>query len=154
MKLEVRDIRKSFGDKEILKGISFSVESGKALVVGVVLAGLLSELAEIKLFMSLAGSFAIIFVSIGVFVTVCILKDAYMSLYENVKGVVMMFAMVGLLNIGIGITNIVHGYQMVENGMLSTNCLNLIVGVMFIYVLVVFIARIIYNNRQLEEDEE
>ena len=31
MKLEVRDIRKSFGDKEILKGISFSVESGKAL---------------------------------------------------------------------------------------------------------------------------
>ena len=31
MKLEVRDIRKTFGDKEILKGISFSVESGKAL---------------------------------------------------------------------------------------------------------------------------
>lgn len=31
MKLEVKDIRKSFGDKEILKGIHFSVESGKAL---------------------------------------------------------------------------------------------------------------------------
>ena len=31
MKLEVKDITKSFGDKEILKGISFSVESGKAL---------------------------------------------------------------------------------------------------------------------------
>lgn len=31
MKLEVRDIHKSFGEKEILKGISFSVESGKAL---------------------------------------------------------------------------------------------------------------------------
>ncbi len=31
MKLEVKDIRKSFGEKEILKGISFSVESGKAL---------------------------------------------------------------------------------------------------------------------------
>ena len=31
MKLEVKDIRKSFGDKEILKGISFEVESGKAL---------------------------------------------------------------------------------------------------------------------------
>lgn len=31
MKFEVRDIRKSFGDKEILKGITFSVESGKAL---------------------------------------------------------------------------------------------------------------------------
>lgn len=31
MKLEVRDIRKSFGEKEVLKGISFSVESGRAL---------------------------------------------------------------------------------------------------------------------------
>lgn len=31
MRLEVRDIRKSFGETEILKGISFSVESGRAL---------------------------------------------------------------------------------------------------------------------------
>ncbi len=31
MKLELKDITKSFGDKEILKGISFAVESGKAL---------------------------------------------------------------------------------------------------------------------------
>lgn len=31
MKLEVRNIKKSFGDKEILKNISFSVDSGKAL---------------------------------------------------------------------------------------------------------------------------
>lgn len=31
MRLEVKDIHKSFGEKEILKGISFSVESGRAL---------------------------------------------------------------------------------------------------------------------------
>lgn len=31
MKLEVRDLRKSFGPKEVLKGISFTAESGKAL---------------------------------------------------------------------------------------------------------------------------
>lgn len=31
MKLEVKNITKTFGDKEILKGISFSAESGKAL---------------------------------------------------------------------------------------------------------------------------
>ena len=31
MKLEVKDLRKSFGDKEILHGLSFSIESGKAL---------------------------------------------------------------------------------------------------------------------------
>lgn len=31
MKLEVRNLRKSFGDREVLHGISFSIESGKAL---------------------------------------------------------------------------------------------------------------------------
>ena len=31
MKLEVKGIRKSFGDKEVLHGIDFHVESGKAL---------------------------------------------------------------------------------------------------------------------------
>lgn len=31
MKLEIKDITKSFGEKEILKGISFSAESGKAM---------------------------------------------------------------------------------------------------------------------------
>lgn len=31
MKLEVKEIRKSFGEKEVLRGVSFEVESGKAL---------------------------------------------------------------------------------------------------------------------------
>ena len=31
MKLEVKGIRKSFGDKEVLHGVSFQVEGGKAL---------------------------------------------------------------------------------------------------------------------------
>ena len=31
MKLEVKDLRKSFGDKEVLHGISFSIKSGRAL---------------------------------------------------------------------------------------------------------------------------
>lgn len=31
MKLEVKDLRKSFGDKEVLHGVSFSIESGRAL---------------------------------------------------------------------------------------------------------------------------
>ena len=31
MRLEVKDIHKKFGEKEVLHGISFQVESGKAL---------------------------------------------------------------------------------------------------------------------------
>ena len=31
MKLEVKDLKKSFGENEVLHGVSFSVESGRAL---------------------------------------------------------------------------------------------------------------------------
>lgn len=93
-------------------------------------------------------------ISLAVFATICILKDAYMSLYENVKGVVIMFSAVGILNIAIGIGNIVDGTSLIENGVLSVRCTNLIVGLLFIYILPVFIGRVIYNNKQLEEDEE
>ena len=31
MKLKVSNLKKSFGEKEVLHGISFSIESGKAL---------------------------------------------------------------------------------------------------------------------------
>lgn len=31
MKLEVKNIHKNFGEKEVLHGVTFSVESGKAL---------------------------------------------------------------------------------------------------------------------------
>ncbi len=33
MKLEVRDLQKNFGDKEVLKGISFSCESGESIAI-------------------------------------------------------------------------------------------------------------------------
>ena len=77
-----------------------------------------------------------------------------MSLYENVKGVVIMFSAVALINLVTAISNIVAGTSLIENGVLSVCCVNLIVGLLFLYILPVFIGRVIYNNKQLEEDEE
>ncbi len=124
------------------------------LMIGMVIIALMEEIAGIRLFMSMTGVWIMVCISLAVFATICIMKDAYMSLYENVKGVVIMFSAVGILNIAIGIGNIVDGTSLIENGVLSVRCTNLIVGLLFIYILPVFIGRVIYNNKQLEEDEE
>lgn len=124
------------------------------LMIGMVIITLLGEIAGIKIFMSMAGVWLMVCISLAVFATICIMKDAYMSLYENVRGVVIMFSAVAILNLAIGIGNLVHGMPLLENGVLSVRCTNLIVGVLFVYILPVFIGRVIYNNKQLEKDEE
>ena len=124
------------------------------LMIGMVIISLLGEVAGIKLFMSMAGVWLMVCISLAVFATICIMKDAYMSLYENVKGVVIMFSTIAILNIAIGISNLIDGMPILENGVISVRYTNLIVGILFAYILPVFIGRVIYNNKQLEEDEE
>ncbi len=153
-KVDLECKKGAYDERQLLaRGVAYKY-AFFTLMIGMVIIALMEEIAGIRLFMSMAGVWVMICISLAVFATICILKDAYMSLYENVKGVVIMFSAIGLLNIAIGIGNIVDGVPLIENGVLSTRCANLIVGLLFVYILPVFIGRVIYNNKQLEEDEE
>ena len=66
----------------------------------------------------------------------------------------MMFSLVGVLNTAIGIPAILENGSLLENGVVSLESLNLMVGILFLVILAVFCGRVIYNNKQLEEDEE
>ena len=143
----------AFDERQLLaRGVAYKY-AFFTLMIGMMIISLM-ELMGVTLFMSFAGVWIVVCISIAVFATVCIMKDAYMSLYENVKGVVIMFAAIGISNLGIGINNLIGGMPLVEKGVLSSGCVNLIVGALFVYILPVFIGRVIYNNKQLEEDEE
>ena len=93
-------------------------------------------------------------IALGVFAITCILKDAYMNLYENAKGVIMMFSVIGLLNVALGLRVFLHKGSLLENGVVSLDSTNLVAGILLLVIVVVFIGRVIYNNKQLEEDEE
>ena len=153
-KIDLNIKKGAYDERQLLaRGVAYKY-AFFTLMIGMVIIALMEEIAGIKLFMSMAGVWVVVCISLAVFATICIVKDAYMSLYENAKGVVIMFSAIGLLNIAIGIGNIVDGMPLIENGVLSVRCANLIVGLLFVYILPVFIGRVIYNNKQLEEDEE
>ncbi len=153
-KVDLECKKGAYDERQLLaRGVAYKY-AFFTLMIGMVIIALMEEIAGIRLFMSMTGVWVMVCISLAVFATICILKDAYMSLYENVKGVVIMFSAIGILNIAIGIGNIVDGTPLIENGVLSVRCTNLIVGLLFIYILPVFIGRVIYNNKQLEEDEE
>lgn len=153
-KIDLDYKKDAYDERQLLaRGVAYKY-AFFTMMIGMVIIALLEEIAGVGIFMSMAGVWLIVCISLAVFATICIMKDAYMSLYENVKGVVIMFLAVAILNIAIGIGNIVDGVPLLENGVLSVRWTNLIVGALFLYILPVFIGRVIYNNKQLEEDEE
>lgn len=153
-KIDLERKKDAYDERQMLaRGVAYKY-AFFTLMIGMMNISLLGEVAGIKLFMSMAGVWLMVCISLAVFATICIVKDAYMSLYENVKGVVIMFSAVAILNLVIGIGNLIYGMPILENGVLSVHYMNLIVGLLFVYILPVFIGRVIYNNKQLEEDEE
>lgn len=112
----------------------------------------ISEFSGNQLLMSFTGIWIGVCLSIIVFAIVCIIKDAYMSLYENAKGIIMMFLVVGISNIGIGILNL-EKQPIIENEALSIHCINLIMGIMFLIILAVFCGKLLYDRRNTKEEE-
>ena len=147
------DKENAYDERQLLaRGIGYKY-AFFTMLLGVIVASLLEEVFDCSLLMSFGGMGLVICVAIAVFATICIVKDAYMSLYENVKGIVITFAVLGISNIGIGLANM-NGEKLIENGVLTKGCYNIIVGVMFLYIILVFVGRVIYSKKQMENDEE
>ena len=78
-----------------------------------------------------------IFISVGVFVTICIFKDAYFSYNEkSMKSFLSVCLVLGLMNILAFVINVVFGDEVLfENGLLTHYSTNLFVGILFTILL-------------------
>lgn len=79
--------------------------------------------------------------SVTVHVIYCTWNEAYISLNENPKKVIAAFMLLGLINIAVGVLNLLRG-KMIENGILTYRASNLLVGSMcFLICLFVVLKR-------------
>lgn len=124
------------------------------LIFYVTIVSLISEFSRISWFMSFCGIWIGVCLSIMVFAVICILEDAYMSLYENAKGVIMIFSIVAIMNLVVVVRIIMERRPILENGAISLDYMNLVVGVMICVILAVFCGKVIYNKKHLDEEEE
>ena len=72
-----------------------------------------------------------IVLGISVHISYCIWHDAYFALNENKSRLMVIFAVVGVINICLGLRNLLAG-EMIEDGILNFRSMNLICGVLFI----------------------
>lgn len=103
---------------------------------------------------TLVGVFIGIMLSISVLVVICIFEDAYFYVNESSMFYIWLFALLGVVNILFGVWHMVDG-DFVENGVLGTNSINFITGVMVLVVDAALITKRVMDRRsEAWEDEE
>lgn len=111
--------------------------------------GLFELAADIRLWDTYTGCFLGVFLSVTVFAVVAILNDAYFAVNEKPATYLGIFALVMVLNLGIGVWNLVTGGDpIVEHGMLTYHSVNLLVGGMFLVILIVAAIRVWQGKRE------
>ena len=143
----------SYDERQVIaRGKAYKV-GFYTLLIYVLAIAMLDEMMNISIFMSLGGIWLGVCIAFFLFAIVCIREDAYMSLYENPKGVILLFLLIGIINIIPGVQFIMNG-SVLENGVLSSKCMNLECGILLLLTMFVFAAKVAYNNKHMDEEDE
>lgn len=111
-------------------------------------SGILGRYAEIGVFLMIGSV-----LGACVTVTILIMNDAYFRLDENKKVFFVFFAVFAILNIALGIRNILNGNAM-KNGVVSfTGTANLMIGLMIIYIFTVLLVKKIRDGKEAADEE-
>ncbi|MCM1497708.1 MAG: hypothetical protein NC124_04505 [Clostridium sp.] len=146
-------VKNSYDERQLLaRGRAYKY-AFFTLIFYVAVVSIAKEIHGIKWFMSFAGMWIGVCLSVTVFAVICIAEDAYMSLYENAKTVVITFSLIALINFGAAVPALMGTHSLLEDGALSADCMYLVVGITFLVILAVFGGKMIYNKKHGDEEE-
>lgn len=119
------------------------------LLIYNILYGLCSTVIEKMPIDSLTVMFIGIIIALAFHVTYCIWKDAYFSLNEDKRKLMIVFILIAILNLAIGIGNLVSGYIIVD-GVLTYHCVNLLCSILFVLLFLVLLVKNSSKDSQSE----
>ena len=93
-----------------------------------------------------------LWLSLCVFVTYCIAKDAYVSFQAKRKVLILIFALSALMNLGIALMEILHGDGIITGGCLNLTSANLFTGAASLQIAIALCIRTVYDRVQREDE--
>ena len=99
------------------------------------------------------SAWMMIFLSVGVFVVVCVRRDAYFAVAQNPRTYLWLFGAVVLCQIPNFLLQLRSG-DLVEDGLLTWNALSPACGVLFGVMFVCMLVRLRRQKREEQEDAE
>ncbi len=141
------EVKNQFDERqELVRGKGFKYGFFTMMIANAAL--LVLKILEIPLFGNMeVAMIASIVIGVSVFASYCIWNDGYFALNENRKSLLIMFGLIGALNLVIGIGNIFAGVIM-ENGAFTFRSTNLFCALMFIVVFIVMLAKHIKDGKE------
>lgn len=125
--------------QELVRGRGFKYGFFTMMIVDAVL--LFMDVLEVALFSNLEVAMTLsIIIGVAVFASYCIWNDGYFALNENRKSLLIVFGLVGVLNVVIAIVNLAAGL-MLENGALTFRSCNLFCALLFLVIFVVLLMK-------------
>lgn len=132
--------------QELVRGIGFKYGFFTLMISNAVL--LFLKVLEVPLFGNMEVAMTVSIVAgVAVFASYCIWNDGYFALNENRKSLLIMFGLIGALNIVIGIANLIAGV-VIENGALTFRSTNLFCALLFLVIFVVLLLKHIKDGKE------
>ena len=98
----------------------------------------------------ITGGMLCLAAAMTVFASICIVKDAYLSLKEKPRAIMTMLTVVSAFNLFIGVMNWRHG-QVVKDGVLTYGAANGICGFTTLVILMVYVVNCLLAQREAGE---
>ena len=95
----------------------------------------------------IAGVMLCVAAAMVMFASVCIVKDAYLSLKEKPRKVMTLLTVITILNLAIGFMNWKNG-RVVQDGILTFGAANGICGIMVLVILAVYVVNHLLAKRE------
>lgn len=122
------------------------------LMIYEILIGTLSLGTGIEFFAdTMTKSFVGIVIAVTVFAVQCISQDAYCSLSENAKSLVILFFAAGIINLIIVVRSYLIGEVYLTNGRLNYHSINLMVVIMAFVIAIANLMKMHKDKSQAEE---
>lgn len=94
-----------------------------------------------------------VFLGALVYMVYCIWHESYFALNQNMRSLMICFGLIGVLNLLIGLSNLLNG-TMVQNGRLTFRVLNLLCAFLFLVLFLTMLVKKIVSSRVNSADEE
>lgn len=113
-------------------------------------ASCLDEFLGCPQLMSFGGLWLGVCLSILIFVSICIWKDAYLPLQENTKEFNIMGILISILNLVPGFLSLYRKQPFLVNNSISYRYINLMVGMLFLLIVLLFDLKHFYDKTAKE----
>ena len=118
------------------------------LMIAVVAGGLFDAWTGIRWIGLFPFAVLCLWLSLCVFVTYCISKDAYVSFQAKRKVLILIFAISALVNLGIALMELICGDGLITGSCLNLSSANLFTGAASLQIAIALVIRAIYDRVQ------